>query len=190
MQILDPVRNLIKLTVVGSYNETADIIEIENSSELPDVTAEGEYDLVWYNYTEYKDPSDDPNVEIIRVTEDLSNNQKRILRGQQGTNATDKNTPNRVYKVLLAPLKKLRDDIEEALQRYELDFDSTDWVLNGEYYEIQITHDLNSPFAMAKIEENGNNIYATTTKINENEMIMKVPREPDLRFTGRVIVLK
>jgi hypothetical protein len=118
---LDPVRNNIQIEVDGLY--TLDITEIEleagSNARLPDIATEGEFNLVWYDSTNYPNPSDDPNVEIVRVTEKLSNDRITITRAQEGTTATSKNTPLAQYKLLLAPTKKLIDDIRDNFDDLE-----------------------------------------------------------------------
>jgi hypothetical protein len=63
--MLDPVANLVKCVVSGTYNARATSITLASGyGNLPSPN----FNMVWYNYTDYKDPSDDPNAEIVRVT--------------------------------------------------------------------------------------------------------------------------
>jgi len=57
------------------------------------------FNAVWWNSTDYPDPSDDPLVEIVRVTENLSDD-FTIIRAQEGTTATNKNIAGKVYKII------------------------------------------------------------------------------------------
>ncbi len=115
--LIDAAENFAKVTVSGTYNAAATAITLEgaNGARLPDTDAEGPFNLVWFNSTDYKDPADDPNREIVRVLA-RATDALTILRAQEGTAATTKNAAGKVYKMVLAPTKKLVDD----LQRYQL----------------------------------------------------------------------
>jgi hypothetical protein len=110
---LDPVRNFAKVTVSQGYDSTATQITLVtgNGAKLPDPETEGAFNLVWYNDTDYKDPADDPYVEIVRVTA-KSGDTLTIQRGQEGTSAQNHNLPGKTYKMVLAMTKKMKDDIE------------------------------------------------------------------------------
>jgi hypothetical protein len=110
---LDPVINFGKVIVSTGYGstDTALVLFSGQGARLPNTFA---YNLVWWNSTDYADPADDPNVEIIRVnnrTVDVLS----VFRGQEGTTASNKNTPGKVYQMILAPTKKLIDDINSYI---------------------------------------------------------------------------
>jgi hypothetical protein len=113
---LDPVRNFAKVTVSQGYNSNATQITLVtgDGAKLPDPTTEGAFNLVWYNDTDYKDPADDPYVEIVRVTA-KSGDTLTIQRGQEGTSAQNHNLSGKTYKMVLAMTKKMKDDIESKL---------------------------------------------------------------------------
>jgi hypothetical protein len=77
---------------------------------LPQPSIDGAFNLVWYNSTDYADPSDDPNVEIVRCTS-LVVDTLTVIRGQEGTIDTNHNTSEKVYKFILSFTKKNYDDI-------------------------------------------------------------------------------
>jgi hypothetical protein len=109
----DPVRNFCKVIVNGLYNDTATTIQLAlgEGNKLPDPSTEGQYNLVWWNATDYSDPSDDPYKEIVRVTA-KSGDQITILRGQEGTTAQNHNLPGKTYKMMLTLTKKTYEDLQ------------------------------------------------------------------------------
>jgi hypothetical protein len=113
---LDPVRNFAKVTVSQGYDSTATQITLVtgDGAKLPDPETEGAFNLVWYNDTDYKDPADDPYVEIVRVTA-KSGDTLTIQRGQEGTSAQNHNLPGKTYKMVLSITKKIIDDINSQL---------------------------------------------------------------------------
>jgi hypothetical protein len=110
---LDAVANFIKLTVSIGYGASdTSIIVSSGASALPAAP----FNLTWYNATDWPDPSDDPNVEIIRVT-GVSGNTLTILRAQEGTVASPKNVPGKTYRLILGVTAKMVSDISTNLQR-------------------------------------------------------------------------
>ncbi|MGE5432381.1 MAG: hypothetical protein ACM3QX_14965 [Syntrophomonadaceae bacterium] len=100
---MQPVRNFCMVEVKSGYNELASGIELQDGEalKLPDPAAEGSFNLVWFNYTDYKNPADDPHREIIKVTS-ITGNFLEVQRGQEGISATTKNAPGRVYRLMLS----------------------------------------------------------------------------------------
>jgi hypothetical protein len=109
----DPVRNFCKVTVSQGYDSTATTVRLVSGegSKLPDPETEGQYNLVWWNATDYSDPADDPYREIVRVTA-KSGDQLTVLRGQEGTSAQNHNLAGKVYKMMLALTKKTYEDLQ------------------------------------------------------------------------------
>jgi len=58
------------------------------ADEFPD-PANGEYNLVIFDQTQFARPDQDPNVEIVRATSRLSSVELAVDRGQEGTTASD-----------------------------------------------------------------------------------------------------
>lgn len=112
MAILDPVKNFAKVTVSIGYDASATSIALSSGqgSKLPDPATDGAFNLVWWNATDYNDPSDDPNVEIVRCT-GRSTDTLTVTRAQESTSASTKNTSGKTYKMILAPTAKLVTDI-------------------------------------------------------------------------------
>ncbi|MGR3302400.1 MAG: hypothetical protein ACUZ8I_07825, partial [Candidatus Scalindua sp.] len=108
---LDPLVNFGKVDVSIGYNAAATSIVLASGqgAELPSTFS---YNIVWWNATDYSDPSDDPNVEIVRVTNRVTDT-LTVTRAQEGTSASTKNTSGKTYKMILAITKKTIDDIAE-----------------------------------------------------------------------------
>ncbi len=117
---LDPVANFIKLTVSTGYGSSdTSIVLASGGSLLPSP----DFNVTWWNSTDYPDPSDDPNVEIVRVT-GVSGNTLTVSRGQEGTTASTKDTAAKVYKLMLGITAKMITDMRTSSEavaagRYE-----------------------------------------------------------------------
>lgn len=119
--MVDPVVNKGKVTVSTGYNDTATSIVLATGqgAELPDPVVDGAYNLPWWDSTNYNDPADDPNFEIVRVTGPAgTGDTKTIVRAQEGTAATNKNNADATYKMHLGVTAKtitdLIADVEKA----------------------------------------------------------------------------
>lgn len=111
----DLVTNLAKATVSIGYT-SADltiILTAGHGAKFPTAAAADNtswFNLVWYNSTDFPDPADDANVEIVRVT-NRSSDTLTIVRAQEGTSASNKNTAGKTYKMILAPTRKMILDL-------------------------------------------------------------------------------
>lgn len=116
--MLDPVRGFCLVTVSTTYDASATSIVLSSGhgAKLPDPSSEGNFNLVWYNSTDYNNPADDPNVEIIRVT-GRSTDTLTVTRGQEGISATTKNTGGKVYKMLLATTRYWLDKVRTGINK-------------------------------------------------------------------------
>jgi hypothetical protein len=96
-----PIVNFGKATVSTGYDAVATSIVVTTghgsrfSSTFP-------YPAVWWNATDYADPADDPNREIVLVTA-KSGDLFTVTRGQEGIGASTKNTTGKVYKMIQVP---------------------------------------------------------------------------------------
>ncbi len=113
---LDPVLNFAKVQCSQGYDadDTSIVLSSGEGAKLPQPSTDGAFNLVWWNSTDYSDPADDPNVEIVRVTA-RSTDTLTVTRGQESIAATTKNTASKTYKMVLAMTKKMKDDIEGKL---------------------------------------------------------------------------
>jgi len=113
---LDPVLNFAKVAVSTGYDASATTVVLSDSegAKLPAPATAGAFNLVWYNSTDYPDPSDDPNVEIVRVTA-RSTDTLTVTRGQEDTSGATHNTAGKTYKMVLGFTNKMKDDIETLI---------------------------------------------------------------------------
>jgi hypothetical protein len=115
---LDSVQNLVKVTVSQGYdqNATSIVLSAGQGAKLPAVS----FNCTWWDSTAYADPSDDPNAEIVRVT-NISTDTLTITRGAEsatgGGAASTKNTAGHVYKLILGITAKMITDIGSNLQK-------------------------------------------------------------------------
>lgn len=93
----DIAKNFSKVTVSTGYDAVAVSVVLSAGHGLKLPTAP--FNATWYNSTDYSDPSDDPNVEIVRVTA-IFTDTLTITRAQEGTTATTKNTASKTYKMI------------------------------------------------------------------------------------------
>lgn len=104
MSVLDAAKNFAKATVSTGYDAiaTSIVLTTGHALRLPATP----FNATWWNSTDFPDPSDDPNVEIIRVT-GRSTDTLTVLRGQESITATTKNTAGKTYKILAGPTAAL-----------------------------------------------------------------------------------
>ena len=110
--MLDPVTNFGKCTVSTGYNAAATTVALSSGdgAKLPQPSTDGSFNLVWWNATDYGDPADDPDVEIVRCTA-RSTDTLTVTRAQEGTAASAKNLGGKAYQMVLAVTKKMIADI-------------------------------------------------------------------------------
>ena len=111
---MDPVKNFGFVTVSAGYDASATSIVLSSGQGLllPDPVVDGAYNLPWYDSTNYNNPADDPNVEIVRVIGPAgTGDTKTIVRAQEGTSATSKNTTDSTYKMFSGATAKTITDI-------------------------------------------------------------------------------
>jgi hypothetical protein len=95
---VDAIKNFAK-AVVSDGNYDASAIEIDVIAGHGDRLPVAPFNAVWWNATDYPDPSDDPGVEIIRVTA-KSTDTLTITRAQEGTAAEDHNVAGKTYSLI------------------------------------------------------------------------------------------
>jgi hypothetical protein len=96
---MDALKNFAVGTVSTGYDASATSIALTSGhgARFPVAPFFG----VWWNSTDYANPADDPNVEIVRVTA-RSTDTLTITRAQEGTSASTKNTGSKTYKLMQA----------------------------------------------------------------------------------------
>jgi hypothetical protein len=116
--MLDSVQNLVKVTVSTGYdqNATSIVLKTGQGALLPSAS----FNVTWWNSTDYADPSDDPNAEIVRVTA-ISADTLTVTRAAEsatgGGAASTKNTAGKTYKMILGITAKMISDIGNNLQK-------------------------------------------------------------------------
>jgi len=95
---VDAIKNFAK-AVVSDGNYDASATEIDVIAGHGDRLPAAPFNAVWWNATDYPDPSDDPGVEIIRVTA-KSTDTLTITRAQEGTAAEDHNVAGKTYSLI------------------------------------------------------------------------------------------
>ena len=112
--MVDPAKNFGKVTVFAGYSST-DVVIVLNTGDGTRLPTVGEYNLTWWNATDYLDPSDDPNREIVRVNSRIDDI-LTITRHQEGTFASNKNLSGKTYKMILAVTAKIIPDLQTDAQ--------------------------------------------------------------------------
>lgn len=110
---LDPVENFAKVTVSQGYDSVATTIVVTTGqgARLPSTTP---FSLVWWNATDYGDPSDDPAREIIRVT-NRSGDTLTVTRAQEGTSASTHNSAGKTYRLVQSLTKAMWSQITSEI---------------------------------------------------------------------------
>jgi len=113
---LDQVENFVEVNVAGTHSSTETTISLQSgeASNLPDPSG-GEFNLVWFDSTNFSRPSEDNSVEIVRVTgRDTTNDTITVQRGQEDTSAVAHDTSDAVYQLILSPTSKVIKDVDAA----------------------------------------------------------------------------
>jgi hypothetical protein len=110
--MLDSVANFVQVQASTGYTSAATsvVLQAGQGSKLPAAP----FNLVWWNSTDYPNPANDPNVEIVRVTV-IASDTITISRAQESTSATNKNTAGKTYSLVLGPTAKMFADIAAAV---------------------------------------------------------------------------
>ena len=109
---LDGSKNFSKVTVSLGYDAVATSIVLTtgHGAKLPD-PATANFNLTWFDSSNYGSPEDDPNVEVVRCTAKTTDT-ITVTRAQEGTSATTKNTGGATYKMILGVTAKMITDID------------------------------------------------------------------------------
>ena len=94
---MDNAKNFSKVTLSTGYDNVATTVVLITSDGAKLPTAP--FNVVWFNSTDYTDPTDDPNKEIVRVT-NVTTDTLTITRAQEGTSAATHNTGGKSYKMI------------------------------------------------------------------------------------------
>ena len=106
---MDAAKNFAKTTVNGGYDDSATEIDLLLGDGLRFPAPP--FNAVWWNASDYPDPADDPNVEVIRVTA-IDTDTLTITRGQESTDPGDHNSEGKTYQLLAGlTAKVLNEDL-------------------------------------------------------------------------------
>jgi hypothetical protein len=110
--ILDSTKNFAKSTLASGIAAGATSLSVGSGdgAKFPAPATEGSFNIVVWNKTDYSDPSDDPEKEIIRVTA-RSTDVMTITKAQEGTADSAHDTVGKTYGVMLAVTSKMINDI-------------------------------------------------------------------------------
>jgi predicted secreted protein len=108
---LDNAKNFAKVTVSTGYDASATSIVLTTGHGVKLPTAP--FNVTWWNATDYADPSDDPNVEIVRVTAKATDT-LTVTRNQESSGASTKNTAGKTYKMIAGLTVKATTDLAAA----------------------------------------------------------------------------
>jgi hypothetical protein len=144
--MLDAVYNFAKAKVSTGYDQNAFTITLQSGqgTNFPS----GEFNVVWWNSSDYPDPSDDPNREIDRVQSIsgdvvtlVNNGTSRIAQETSagGLAASTKNNAGKTYTMMLAVTAQMMLNIGSNLQKPwrlvslvgAIDGVNTEFTLNG-----------------------------------------------------------
>ena len=118
----DAAKNFAKATVNTTYDASATTIVLTAGHGARFSTAVP-YNVTWWNSTDYPDPSDDPNREIVTVTA-IATDTLTVVRGAEGIAATTKNTATKVYKMIVGvtarAINELRGQVHATMQGYDM----------------------------------------------------------------------
>lgn len=109
---LDKSSNFAKTTITGIASGATEVV-LDDATNFLD-PASGEYNCVIWEISNYGNPADDPNKEIVRATA-LSGNTLTITRAQESTTASNHNTGGETYAIANVLTKKMIDDIDTEL---------------------------------------------------------------------------
>jgi hypothetical protein len=109
---LDSVANFAQVQASTGYSSAATAITLQSGqgSKLPAAP----FNLIWWNSTDYPNPANDPNVEIVRVT-NIAADTLTVTRAQESTTASNKNTVGKTYSMVLGITAKMISDIGAAV---------------------------------------------------------------------------
>lgn len=130
---LDPAKNFAySLVAAGGHSAAATSVSLVSGggAKFPAPSTDGAFNVVWWNVTDYTNPAEDPNVEIVRVTA-RSTDALTVTRAQESTSASTKNTSGKVYAMALCVTKKMIDDISTLLADAEQLVDDAEALLAG-----------------------------------------------------------
>ncbi len=170
---VDPVVNFAKVRVSTGYDATAVTLALSagDGAKLPLPASDGAFNLTWWNATDYSDPADDPNVEIVRCTARATDT-LTVTRAQEGTSATAKNTSGKAYKLALGPTAKTITDLVSFVG-YPLNPQAPTGSINSSNVTFVATGRVSVAFVDSSIDTGAGFVYNSGT--NQTTITSSVP---------------
>lgn len=108
---MEALKNFAKATVSTGYaaGATSIVLSTGDGAKLPAAP----FRFVWWNSTDYPDPTDDPNVEIAYCTA-KSTDTLTVTRGKEGTSDANHNTGGKTYKILVGLTSGILDEMRKV----------------------------------------------------------------------------
>lgn len=105
---MDNFKNFARVTVSTGYSSAATTVVLAagQGALLPSAS----FNATWWNATDYSDPSADPFVEIVRVT-NVSTDTLTITRAQESTTAQNHNSSGKTYQMIAGITAKTLTDL-------------------------------------------------------------------------------
>jgi hypothetical protein len=104
----DVAKNFAKGTLVAGIDDTDTELTVDTGQGLRFPATP--FNAVIWNVTDFPDPADDPNVEIVRVTA-ISTDTLTITRAQEGTAAAEHNSEGKAYQIVAPLTAKVINDL-------------------------------------------------------------------------------
>jgi hypothetical protein len=119
---LDQTANFQRAEITDGFPVAAtdSDIHFQGADEFPD-PANGEYNLVIFDQTQFARPDQDPNVEIVRATSRLSSVELAVTRGQEGTNAVNHPSGSAVILALTSAFLDKVAAFDQAVETFPTD---------------------------------------------------------------------
>ena len=114
--MLDATKNFAKSTLASGITDVATSLSVVtgDGAKFPDTATAGAFMVVIWDAA-YADPSDDPDVEIVRVTTRTGDSFDVIVRGQESTTGVAHNTGGHTYNIILGLTAKMVTDLQAEL---------------------------------------------------------------------------
>jgi len=208
---LDPIKNFAVGTITTGYDidDVTIVLASGHGAYFPDPATEGAYNLVWWNSTDYKNPSLDPLKEIVRVTARTSDT-LTVTRPASGNSYNGEGSDNvahahnitgRQYKFMLTPTKAymagIQTEINTRLSIVTVGFADATYICDGTSDEVQIQQAIDAVVAdgggwvyilpgtydiRAKLDFSGNNVKLVGA--GQNTTILKL----NAAFSGFALI--
>lgn len=108
--VLDAVANFVRGSTDAAVDATQTTVSVDDASIFPDPSADGEFNVVIWDATNFPRPDQDSDVEILRVTaRDTGADELAVTRAQEVTAAAAHPSGSAVH---LSPTAKMFGDIE------------------------------------------------------------------------------